>query len=77
MNLRSKNDERIERINRVKQSRAELDSLEPDKDIAVKYITKERDYLLYANMLYYIELFEYVLQYNQSVENISAIKSLL
>jgi len=77
VNLRSKNDERIERINRVKQSRAELDSLEPDKDIAVKYITKERDYLLYANMLYYIELFEYVLQYNQSVENISAIKSLL
>ena len=61
----------------MKQSRAELDSLEPDKDIAVKYITKERDYLLYANMLYYIELFEYVLQYNQSVENISAIKSLL
>jgi len=53
-----------------------LDSLEDDKDIAVLYITKERDYLLLANMLYYIELFEYVVQYNKSVENISSIKSL-
>lgn len=53
-----------------------MDSLEDDKDIAVLYITKERDYLLLANMLYYIELFEYVVQYNKSVENISSIKSL-
>ena len=62
--LEDTNDERIGKTNRVKAAQAELDSLEDDKDTAVAYVRKERDCMLLANMLYFIELGEGVQRYN-------------
>ena len=69
--LEDKNDERIEKTNRVKAAQAEMKSLEKEKDIAVNYIKKERDYMLLTNMLYFIELGDAVKAYNQSVEQLT------
>lgn len=62
--LEDKNDERIEKTNRVKAAQAELDALKDDKDTAVAYVRKERDCMLLTNMLYFIELGEGVQRYN-------------
>lgn len=75
--LSHKNDERIEKINRVKQSKAELDNLEEEKDVAVVYIRKEREYLLLSNLLLYAELGESVALYNESVEKIARLRDIL
>jgi structural maintenance of chromosome 4 len=69
--LEDKNDERIEKTNRVKAAQVEMKSLEKEKDIAVNYIKKERDYMLLTNMLYFIELGDAVKAYNQSVEQLA------
>ena len=37
-----------------------MNSLEKEKDIAVSYIKKERDYMMMTNMIYFIELNEAV-----------------
>jgi structural maintenance of chromosome 4 len=41
-NLETKNDERIEKTNRVKASMLELKNLEEDKNKAIEYLQKER-----------------------------------
>jgi len=75
--LEEKNDERIEKANRVKAAQVELDGLESEKDIAVNYIQKERDYMLLTNMLYFIELGAGVKHYNESIEAIQKIREQL
>lgn len=65
--LSSKNDERIEKVNRVKTARAGLDSLEAEKDFAVNYIKKEREFMVLTNMLYFVELGNGVKIYNESI----------
>ena len=72
-----KNDERIERTNRVKAADSELKSLESEKDIAVEYIKKERDYMLLTNLLFFIELHEGVKMYNECIEKIQVLKDQL
>jgi structural maintenance of chromosome 4 len=54
--LESKNDEKIEKTNRVKAAHLELSSMEDEKNQAVGYIRKERDYMLLTNMLYLLSL---------------------
>lgn len=51
-----------------------MKSLEKEKDIAVSYIKKERDYMLLTNMLYFIELGDAVSVYNRSVEQITQLR---
>lgn len=70
--MNRKNDVRIEKINRIKSQKAELDSMEDEKNLALKYIENERDSWILLNMLYYIELKENVEIYNQSVERLKA-----
>ena len=65
-----KNNERIEKTNRVKAAQAELSGLEAEKNIAVQYIKKERDFMILSNMLYFIELQDSVEVYNQAIEKI-------
>jgi chromosome segregation ATPase len=72
--LEDKNDDRIEKTNRVKASQMELKSLEGEKEIAVSYIRKERDYMLLTNMLYFIELGDGVKHYNDSIEKVHALR---
>ena len=58
-NLRAysqKNDERIEKTNRCKAAKLELDSLSSEKDMAVAFIKQERELMLLNNMLHFIEL---------------------
>ena len=69
-----KNNERIEKTNRVKAAQAELSGLEAEKNIAVQYIKKERDLMILSNMLYFIELSECVEIYNQAIEKIQSLK---
>lgn len=66
--LESKNGERIEKINRVKAAEADLNNLRAEKDIAIEYIKKERDYMLLINMLNFVELGAGVKMYNQVLE---------
>lgn len=54
--LEGKNDERIEKTNRVRAARIELDNLEEDKNKAEEYLKKERTYMLLQNMNYFVEL---------------------
>jgi structural maintenance of chromosome 4 len=68
--MATKNDERIEKTNRVKAAENELKGLEAEKDIAVEYIKKERDFMLLSNMLYFIELHDTVEIYNETIEKI-------
>jgi structural maintenance of chromosome 4 len=56
--LESKNEERIEKTNRVKACQQELRSLEADKNNAVDYLKKERTQMQLNNMLLFIELSE-------------------
>ena len=72
--LEEKNDERIEKTNRVKAAQVELSSLESEKDIAVNYIKKDRDYMILTNMLYFIELGAGVKHYNESIEIMQKIR---
>ena len=72
--LSIKNDERIEKVNRVKTSRAGLDSLEAEKDIAVDYIKSEREFMVLTNMLYFIELGNGVKIYNESITKIHQLR---
>lgn len=72
-----KNNERIEKTNRVKAAQAELSGLEAEKNIAVQYIKKERDFMILSNMLYFIELQESVEVYNQAIEKIQSLKDKL
>lgn len=72
--LENKNDERIEKTNRVKAANAELKGIESEKNIAVSYIKKERDYMLLTNMLYFIELGDGVKYYNESIEKIHSLR---
>jgi hypothetical protein len=58
----------------VKAAQVEMKNLEKEKDIAVTYIKKERDYMLLTNMLYFIELGDAVSVYNQSVEQITQLR---
>jgi structural maintenance of chromosome 4 len=73
--LATKNDERIEKTNRVKAAQVELKGLESEKDIAVQFITKEREYMLLTNMLYFIELGDGVKHYNESIELIHNLRA--
>lgn len=75
--LETKNDERIEKTNRVKAAEVELKGLEADKDVAVQYIGRERDYMLLTNMLYFIELGDGVKYYNESIEKIHTLREQL
>lgn len=75
--LNEKNDERIEKTNRVKTARAGLDSLETEKDIAVNYIKREREFMVLTNMLYFIELGNGVKIYNESIEKIHKLRELI
>ena len=75
--LEDKNDERIEKTNRVKASHVELQSMEDEKDDAVSYVKKERDYMLLTNMLYFIELGDGVKYYNESIEKIHQLREQL
>ena len=72
--LEDKNDDRIEKTNRVKAAQVELKSLEAEKEIAVQYIRKERDYMLLTNMLYFIELGDGVKYFNESIEKIHKLR---
>lgn len=63
-NLEAKNDERIEKTNRVKLSQNELKGMEKEKDIALRYLGDERDYMLHLHLIYFIELSENVKFYN-------------
>ena len=72
--LEDKNDERIEKTNRVKAAKVELKNLESEKDVAVAYIKKERDYMLLTNMLYFVELGEGVKVYNEAIEKIHKLR---
>lgn len=65
--LSNKNDERIEKVNRVKTARAGLDNLEEEKDIAVNYIKSEREFMVLTNMLYFIDLGNGVKIFNESI----------
>lgn len=58
----------------MKAAQVEMKNLEKEKDIAVTYIKKERDYMLLTNMLYFIELGDAVSVYNQSVEQITQLR---
>ena len=75
--LEDKNDERIEKTNRVKAAQVETKSLEGEKNKAVQYIKQERDYMLLTNMLYFIELGDGVKYYNESIEKIHALREKL
>jgi len=70
LSLLDLNDQRIQRTNRVKSSLAELKSMQQEKDTATQYISKERDYMILTNMLYFVELGEGVKYYNSSIEKI-------
>ena len=72
--MEEKNDERIEKTNRVKAAQIELNSLESEKNVAVSYIKKERDYMILTNFLFFIELMEAVKYYNNSVEKICILR---
>lgn len=48
-----------------------------EKDDAVNYIRKERDYMLLTNMLYFIELGDGVKYYNESIEKIHQLREQL
>jgi len=55
----------------------ELKSLESEKEIAVKYIRKERDYMILTNMLYFVELGDGVRQYNEVIQTIHSLREKL
>lgn len=75
--IEEKNDERIERVNRVKASQAELAGLESEKDAAVAYVKKERQYMLMENMLFFVSLDENVKAYNDTLEQIIQLRDQL
>lgn len=75
--LNEKNDERIEKTNRVKTARAGLDNLEAEKDTAVNFIKREREFMVLTNMLYFIELGNGVKIYNESIEKIHNLRQLI
>ena len=75
--LENTNDERIEKANRVKAAQVELQALESEKDIAVSYIQREREYMLLTNMLYFIELGAGVKLYNESIAAIQELREAL
>ncbi len=75
--MEEKNDERIEKTNRVKAAQIELNSLESEKNVAVSYVKKERDYMLLTNFLFFIELMEAVKFYNISIEKICILRESL
>lgn len=52
-----------------------MSSLEKEKDIAVEYIKKEREYMMLTNMIYFIELGEAVQLYNESIQNITNLRA--
>ena len=48
--------------------------MQAERDEAVDFITKERDYIKLANMLYFIELGDGVNFYNNSIETICKLR---
>jgi structural maintenance of chromosome 4 len=63
--LESKNDERIEKTNRMRACQAELRALEEDKEKAIEYLKKERNLMILLNMIYFVELGDGVAQVNK------------
>lgn len=72
--LEKKNDERIDKTNLVKIVKDQLRTMQKEKDEAVNFILKERDYIKLANMLYFTELGEGVNKYNSTIETICNLK---
>ena len=64
-------------MNRVKAAQAELSGLESEKDTAVAYVKKEREYMLMENMLYFISLGENVRLFNETLEMIMKLRDQL
>jgi hypothetical protein len=73
--LETKNDERIERLNRVTACSKELQILEGDKNQAIEYLKKERNLLLLTNMLHFCDLSEGVDEVNKCVQKIEEKKT--
>ena len=48
--------------------------MEDEKNIAVKYLAMERDYMLLSNIIYFIELGESVKLFNENIELASSLK---
>ena len=75
--LETKNDERIEKVNRAKAAEIEVRGMEDEKDIAVEFIKKERDYMILTNMLYFVELGDAVGKYNKIVSKLAGLREKL
>jgi hypothetical protein len=73
--LEGRNDERIERLNRVNACSRELQGLESEKNVAIEYLKKERNLLLLTNMLFFCELSEGVDEVNKCVHKIEEKKT--
>jgi structural maintenance of chromosome 4 len=74
--IESKNEDRIEKTNRVKAAQHELKNLEEDRNNAVDYIKKERTLMQLDNINYFIELGEGVKKVNECVKTIEEKKNL-
>lgn len=59
------NEERIEKINKVKAAQSELNGMEDEKNMAVNYVKMERDSMVLNHLQYFIELSEYVRKFNE------------
>ena len=65
--INKQNEQRIEKTNRVKAKKSELDSMESEKNMALNYIEAERNTWILMNMLYYIELKDSATHFNECV----------
>ena len=59
------NEERIEKINKVKAAQSELNGMEDEKNMAVNYVKMEQNSMVLNHLQYFIELSEYVRKFNE------------
>lgn len=59
------NEERIEKINKVKAAQSELNGMEDEKNLAVKFVKMERNSMILQNAINFIDLSDTVEKINE------------